>query len=106
MHRLLALGTLALVLPAVLVAAEIPGKVLEVQDGMVKVKIKSTQLPAAGDKVDIFFEIDGLEERALVATGKVGSVAGDDVVVKIERSPGKIEKDQLATVYSEVAKKK
>jgi hypothetical protein len=41
----------------------------------------------------IYFEIPGLKDKVLVASGKVAKVEGGLVVVKIEKSSGKVAKD-------------
>ena len=85
-------------------AVEIPGKVVEVKGDFVHVKTSSKEAAKPNDLVEIFFEIPGLGEKALVATGKVTEVRQDAVLVKIERTPGKLAVGQMATIFSGGAK--
>src|SRR5688572_15882036 len=89
----------ATLVPIGLVAAiEIKGKVIEVSKDTVQVQLDIGLVPNPGDKVEISFEIPDLKDRALVAEGKVAEVKGRLLTVKIDRSPGQVEKNHLASV--------
>jgi hypothetical protein len=78
-------------------AQQLGGRVIEISGSLVKLKPDAGSAAKPGDKVEIFFEIPGLNEKALVATGLVTEVQKDFVLVKVDRSPGKIAVGQQAT---------
>jgi hypothetical protein len=45
------------------------GKVTEVAGEMVKISLEGEWVPAVGDKVEVYVEIPGLPEGAVVGTG-------------------------------------
>ena len=65
------LVVLMLVLPTTLPGVEIKGKVIEAKDNSARITTDSELLPNPGDKVEIYFEIAGLDEPVSVASGKV-----------------------------------
>ncbi len=105
-HCLRLSAVLVVVLSANLFAAEIKGKVVEIQAESVSLKLDSDLLPNVGDKVEIYIELEGLDDVALVASGKVSKADGDVVLVKIDETPGKLEKAQLARISSAQPRKR
>ena len=94
------------VLSTNLMAAEIKGQVVEIEGDSVSLKLDADLLPNVGDKVEIYIEIPGLDDVALVASGTVSQADGDLVLVKIDETPGKIEKAQLARISSAKPRKR
>ncbi len=84
---------------------EIHGKVTEVTGKEVVVQLTGELAPNVGDKAQVVVEIPGLDEKALVASGKVAQVAENTVTVKIERASGKVVKNQLVNIQSDAPKK-
>jgi len=87
-------------------AVEIKGKVIEATETAVKVVPDSEYLPDIGDKVEIYFEIPGLDEKATVAVGKVSEVSDELIIVKIDKANTKVTKDQLATISTRSLRKR
>ena len=83
-----------------LAAAEITGKVRDASGDAATVLIDGDALPAVDDSAEIFFKIPGAEEEISVASGKVVSVDAKVVKLKIDKTTGTIEKDQLARIKS------
>jgi uncharacterized delta-60 repeat protein len=91
---------------AAVFSSEIEGKVVEVEDKIVRVSIDSKTLPTPGDQVQIYFLIPGLDDPVNVALGIVKEIDGDTVLVQIESATGKIAKLQLVRITSEKPRKK
>lgn len=81
-------------------ALEIAGKVESVSGDTAKVIAEGNLVPNAGDKVDIFFKMAGLDEEIAVANGKVTELGGDGITVKIDEATGTVTKDQLVRIIS------
>jgi hypothetical protein len=81
-------------------AAEITGKVRDAGVDSATVVIDGEALPAVGDSAEIFFKLPGADEEISVASGKVAAVEAKVVKLKIEKTTGTIEKDQLARIKS------
>lgn len=84
-----------------LLAVEIQGTVVEARAPTATVKLDGELFPSLGDKVEIVLEIPGLDDVARVASGTVAEVSGDRVVVKIDRTTGKLATGQRARITSE-----
>src|ERR1051326_5894416 len=82
-------------------AAEIESKVVEVQGDQVKLARDKFKDPLPGDKVSIYAQIPGVDDLALVASGKVTEVSGELITLKIDKATGKVAKGQLAKITSE-----
>ena len=91
---------LALATASSLPAAEITGKVRDSSADAATVAIDGDALPAVGDSAEIFFKVPGADEEISVASGSVAAVDAKVVKIKIEKSTGTIEKDQLARIKS------
>lgn len=91
---------LAVAAAASLSAAEITGKVRDASGDAATVVIDGDTLPAVGDSAEIFFKIPGADEEISVASGKVTAVDAKVVKLKIEKTTGTVEKDQLARIKS------
>jgi hypothetical protein len=81
-------------------AAEITGKVRDAGADNVTVVIDGEAMPAVGDTAEIYFKVPGVDEDISVASGTVASVEAKVVRIKIEKTTGTIEKDQLARIKS------
>lgn len=79
-------------------ADSIGGKVTAVAGNEATVSISSGTQPAPGDAVVIYFQLPGVEEEVLVGTGKVASITGGIVKVRIDDLKGTLQKDQLARI--------
>lgn len=104
--RIAVLSFFLLAFPGVLRAGEIKGKVANVKGDVVQVATTSEYLPNPGDRVEIVAEIPGLDDVALVASGKVIEVKADVIVVKLDRTPGEVRKNQLARITSDKPRKR
>ena len=71
------------------------GIVREVRGGIASIDFAGPA-PKAGDRAEIFFEIDGVDEVITVATGKVIEVnAAGTIKVQVDNATGEVAKDQL-----------
>lgn len=91
---------LALTAASSLSAADITGKVRDASGDTATVVIDGDTLPAVGDSAEIFFKIPGADEEISVASGKVAAVDAKVVKIKIEKTTGTVEKDQLVRIKS------
>ena len=88
-------------------AVEIKGKVVEVRDDTVKIAADSQDLlPNPGDKVEVYFEIPGLDDVAVAGSGKVAEADGEVIVAKLDRGAGKVAKDHLVKILCDNPRKK
>jgi WD40 repeat protein len=94
------------IVPLSLKGDEIKGTVAAIGEGTINVATDSQLLPNAGDKAEVGVEIPGLDELAMVASGKVTEVTNEVIVVKIDRSPGKIAVGQQVRITSENPKQR
>lgn len=83
-----------------LIAEEIPGKVQEAGKDEVKIASDSAFLPNPGDKLEIYFQVPGIDEPVQVATGTVSDVQGGAILAKIDRALGKVSAGQLVRITS------
>ena len=88
-----------------LAAAEIQGKVTKVSGSTITVTLSSEELPNPGDKVEVFMEIPGLGDKAMVARATVTSVAGEQVVATIDRATGRVAAGQEVKILSDSPRK-
>jgi hypothetical protein len=87
-----------MVMPATAIAAEVTGSVSAVKGDTVVI---AAAAPAgAGDPVEIYFKVPGLEELGKVGSGRVVSVEGGRVVARIEQSSGKLAIGQIAKIQA------
>jgi dipeptidyl aminopeptidase/acylaminoacyl peptidase len=108
MHKSLILISfllVGLVISARSFAREIKGKVVEATQDSAKIKLDADIAPDAGDKVLIYFEIPGIDEKATVANGTVSGTKGGLVVVKITKANTKVTMGQLARVETNSTRK-
>jgi uncharacterized protein (TIGR03067 family) len=84
-------------------AAEITGKVRDASGDAATVVLDGDALPAVGDSAEIYFKVPGADEEIAVASGKVVSVDAKVVKIKIEKTSGTLEKDQLARIKTGAA---
>ncbi|MCY2995663.1 MAG: SUMF1/EgtB/PvdO family nonheme iron enzyme [Planctomycetota bacterium] len=91
---------LALAVIPPLGAAELTGQVESVTGATITIRIEADSRPNPGDRVEVFFEIPGLNELAKVATGTVTAVRGKSVEAKIEKSTSKVAARQLVKVFA------
>jgi hypothetical protein len=96
---------LSLGLTGSLRAVDINGTVQAAKGGTATITAQGGLVPRAGDKVDIYFKIPGGDEEISVGSGKVESVKGTTVFVKIGPTTGAVSKDQQARFHSAVATK-
>jgi hypothetical protein len=87
-------------------AAEINGTVRKAAGQTATIVTDSELLPTAGDKVEIYFKMPGLDEEISVASGHVVEVVADSINVEIESATGEVNKDQLARITSEKPQKR
>lgn len=99
-------GLIYFALVAQMRALEIAGKVESVSGETARVTADGDLVPNAGDKVDIFFKMAGLDEEIAVANGKVAEVDADGIKVRIDEATGTVQKDQLVRITSEHPQKK
>ena len=85
-----------LALVATAVAANPTGVVRAVNGDLVTIENNGDALPAVGDKAEIFFQLAGTDSEVSVATGRVQESAPGKIIVKIEKTSGTVEADQLA----------
>src|SRR3990172_5662963 len=88
-----------------LAAAEIQGNVTKVSGSTITVTLSSEELPNPGDKVEVFMEIPGLGDKAMVARATVTSVAGEQVVATIDRATGRVAAGQEVKILSDSPRK-
>jgi hypothetical protein len=81
--------------------AEIKGRVIHPQEGVVEVKANSALLPNPGDQAEIYFQIPGLSAVAHVASGRVSEIAGDSIQIRIDEAAGQIGSGQLVRIASD-----
>ncbi|MCY2995664.1 MAG: formylglycine-generating enzyme family protein [Planctomycetota bacterium] len=87
-------------------AAELKGKVESVKDATITIRLESDVRPNLGERVEVFFEVPGLNELAKVATGTVIAVGGGIVEAKIEKSTGTVTPGQIAKISAAQARPK
>jgi hypothetical protein len=76
----------------------IHGKIAEVKADAIKISSDSEFSPNVGDKVEVYVEIPGFPEGAVVGTGKVTEV-GDLITAKIENNSAALKKDQRVRIH-------
>src|SRR2546423_6800053 len=96
----------ALILPSRLAAIEIRGKVIEVNEGTIKITTDSDLVPNIGDKVEIIFEVPGIEKAAHIADADVSQIGDDFILAKIEKAKGKVVRNLVATIRANNPRKR
>jgi hypothetical protein len=86
------------VMPVTALAAEVTGTVTEVTGDTIVI---TTDAPVgAGDRVEIYFEIPGVEELVKVGSGRVVGVESGRIVARIEQYTGKLAIGQIAKIQA------
>jgi hypothetical protein len=87
-----------MIVPATALAAEVTGSVSEVTGDTVVIAADAPV--GAGDLVEIYFAIPGVEELAKVGSGRVVSVESGRTVARIEQYIGKLAIGQIAKIQA------
>ncbi|MEY2562791.1 MAG: hypothetical protein QOH88_984 [Verrucomicrobiota bacterium] len=91
---------LLLALPASLSAIEITGTVRSATDKSATIVTDSGLVPTPGDKVAIYFKLQGTEDEISVARGHVVEIVAESINVQIDNATGEVAKDQLVRITS------
>jgi len=91
---------------AAAIGAEIKGKVAEATEKTVRIVTDSDLLPNIGDKVEIYFEIPGLDDAVQVGTGLVTAVDANSITATIGETKTQLTRNQLARVTSASPRKR
>jgi hypothetical protein len=70
---------------------EIVGKVVRVAGNTIDIAITAEHLPKTGDLVEVYFELEGIEEVATVATGHVTAGSRGRVTAELSDVQGKVQ---------------
>lgn len=72
-------------------AAETTGKVIAVEGDTIRIAIESGPIPQAGDAVEVYFELEGVDAVAKVASGKVMGAEKGRVTARLDHVQGKVQ---------------
>ncbi len=72
-------------------AAETTGKVVAVEGDTIRIAIESGPIPRAGDPVEVYFELEGVDAVAKVASGKVMGAEKGRVTARLDHVQGKVQ---------------
>jgi formylglycine-generating enzyme required for sulfatase activity len=81
-------------------ADELKAKITAVDGDVVQMTVQGQLVPTVGDPVEIFYVIPGLNTEASVAKGKVQTIAGDRINVKIASKSSPIRTNYQARVLA------
>ncbi|MGI6419680.1 MAG: hypothetical protein ACOX1P_28940 [Thermoguttaceae bacterium] len=79
-------------------AAETTGKVVAVEGDTIRIAIESGPIPRAGDPVEVYFELEGVDAVAKVATGKVAGAQKGRVTARLDHVQGKVQQGMSARI--------
>ena len=65
-------------------AEEILGKVTEISGDTINISSQCERVPRPGDRVEVYFELDGVDDVAKVATGKVTTAERGPVTARLD----------------------
>ena len=81
-------------------AAKLSATVFAATGTEIQLTLTGDLLPNAGDKVDFFFKVPGLDDEVAVGSGTVVSADGTTATAKFEQGTGKPQAGQFARIHS------
>ncbi len=85
--------------------AKLSATVFAATGAEIQLTLTGELVPNAGDKVDFFFKVPGLDDEVAVGTGTVLSADGTTATAKFEQGTGKPQAGQLARIHSAMPRK-
>ncbi len=86
-------------------SAKLSATIFAVTGTEIQLTLTGDLLPNAGDKVDFFFKVPGLDDEVSVGSGTVLSADDTTATAKFEQGTGKPQAGQFARIHSQAPRK-
>ena len=103
LHLVIALFSLAVVLPGGVAGEQIDGKVIDISRKTARIAVDRAASVAVGDRVEVYYLLPEIEVEAHVGNGQVSSVTPGIVVATIEDASGDVSPGQNSRIESRAA---